>query len=364
MFATRLIPRIPVHSIRLWDSQTRWCQLDTGSRPHEYDFARLYALLAQASRLRADVEFTFGGTPRWAAAGSYPQPSRVDQCANDAIALPPVNESYWTKFVTALVTHAKGRIHAYELWNEANSGYYWAGGLAAMARMSVDAASIIHRIDPSALVLSPSISNDHGGYAFLRRYLRLLPRGTIDAIAVHSYTNGAWPENAVPSQMKAVRSALPGADARIPIWSTEGGWGQNSQFSSSASDQRAFVARYDLQMLVHHLARSYWYGYGNSQWGTLWNGTALTPAGVASRTVQAWLVGATLGGCATADGNLWTCNLTTGPGRKAKIVWVTKRPLHGYSTTGYKTLETLDGRSSPAGSAPITLTTEPVLLSS
>ena len=37
--------------------------------------------------------------------------------------------------------------------------------------------------------------------------------GTINAIAVHSYTNGAWPEQAVPAEMSSVHAALPRAYA-------------------------------------------------------------------------------------------------------------------------------------------------------
>jgi hypothetical protein len=275
----------------------------------------------------------------------------------------PADESYWTNFVTALVTHAKGRIHAYELWNEADYSGFWSGSLAQMVQMSVDAAAIIHRIDPSALVLSPSISDSAEGYAFLQQYLSSLPAGTINGIAVHSYTGGAWPEDTVPTEMQAVRAALPPAYANLPIWSTEGGWGLNSQFSTAASDQRAFVARYDLMMLVQGFARTYWYAYPNTQWGTLWDGTALTPAGVSSRTIYNWLAGATLAGCSTSDSNLWTCNLTTSAGKKAKIVWARTTPVGNYSTKGYRMTNTLSGTSSPTPST-ITVTTEPVMLSS
>jgi hypothetical protein len=363
MFNSALTPRIPVHAMRLWDSNTQWCQMDRGTVSDEYDFGQLDALLGQASRLGADVEFTFGHTPQWAAGGAFPQSSVVDQCSSgwDAV---PVDESYWKNFVTALVTHAKGRIRAYELWNEVDYPPYWSGTLAQMVQMSVDAAAIIHSIDPSALVLSPSITDSAGGYTFLSQYLWLLPAGTIDGIAVHSYTYGAWPEDSVPAELSSVRSALPVAYAGLPIWSTEGGWGLNSWFSSSASDQRAFVARYDLMMLAQTVTRSYWYAYPNTQWGTLWDGTQLTPAGIASRTLDGWLVGATLAGCGSSDGNLWTCTLTTSAGKNARIVWVRNAQVARYSTTAYKTLKTLAGASRATGGRPITVTTEPVLLSS
>jgi polysaccharide biosynthesis protein PslG len=363
MYNWNLTPQVPVHAMRLWDSNTRWCEIDKGTATNRYDFGQLDALLGQASRLGADVQFTFGGTPAWAVNGSSPQ-SVADQCASTPTSNPwdpPTDDSSWTEFVTALVTHAKGRIRAYELWNEAEYQYFWSGSVEQLVRMSVQAAEIIHRIDPSAIVLSPSTSNNPTARAWLNQYLASLPAGTIDAVAVHTYTDGAWPEDAVPAQMSAVRAAIPAAYAGIPIWSTEGGWGHTSQFSTAASDRRAFVARYNLQLLTQGVQRSYWYAYQNSQWGTLWDGTALTPAGVATRTLDSWLAGATLADCSTANGNLWTCTLTTSAGKTARIVWAKTTQVNKYSTDGYRTVKTLDGRSSSAGST-ITVTPEPVLL--
>jgi hypothetical protein len=361
MYQWSLTPAFPVHAMRLWDSNTQWCQMDSGTSSNEYDFSQLDALLGQSSRLGADVEFTFGYTPQWAATGSYPQTLAANQCSFPSSAAPPANESYWTNYVTALVNHAKGKIHAYELWNEANDPNYWSGNVAQLVRMSVDAASIIHRIDPSALVLSPSITANSAGYSFLQHYSASLPAGTIDGIAVHSYTNGAWPESAVPAELSSVRGALPAAFANLPIWSTEGGWGQNSQFSTAPNLQRAFVARYDLMMLAAGFSRSYWYAYQNTQWGTLWDGGALTPAGTATAAIQSWLTGATLEGCASADGNLWTCHLTTGSGQSAEIVWATTWAVW-VPTTGFGTVQTLDGNSTPA-TGWIQAVYEPVLLS-
>jgi hypothetical protein len=365
MFYWGLTPAIPVHTMRLASSNTDWCQMDNGTASNQYNFGQLYALLGQADRLNADVLYTFASTPAWAAGGSYPQPSVTNQCASSSTTLAPADESYWTNFVTALVTAAHGRIHAYELWNEVDYAAFWTGGMAAMVRMSIDAAAIIHRLDPSALVLSPSITNTPEGYAFLRDYLSQLPPGTIDAVAIHTYFRGA-PEDAIPAELATVRSELPAADANLPIWSTEGSWGQNQNFSMTPTDQRAFVARYDLMLLAQHVQRSYWYAYTNGAWGTLqsgsWDSGTLTPAGVASGTVYAWLADATLEGCASSDGNFWTCDLTTSDGKQARVVWATKWAVW-YPTNGYTTVKTLDGQSSSAP-AWIQVLSEPVMLSS
>lgn len=370
MWFSSVTPQVPVPANRLWDSNTQWCQMDSGTAQNQYNFGQVDALVGQAQRLGADVEFTFGDTPAWAVTGSYPQPSAANQCANGGSAAtwnPPKNETYWKNFVTALVTHEKGRIHAYELWNEANYQYYWSGSVSRMVQMSKDAAAIIHSIDPTALVLSPSITADSSGYSWLHNYLSALPPGTINAIAVHSYTNGAWPESPVSNEMQSVRQALPPAYAGLPIWSTEGGWGQNSQFSSDPSDQRGYVARYDLMMLTHGFARTYWYAYPNSQWGTLAlsdsNGNwSVTPAGTATNTVNNWLSGATVAGCSSSDSyqNLWTCNITLANGQQAQVVWATRWSV--WYQSPYSTQHDLSGGSSPTNQGWILPTREPVLL--
>jgi hypothetical protein len=358
MAKSGLTPQIPVHAMRLWDSGTKWCEMDRGTSSNQYDFSKLDAYLSNASNLGADVTFAFGGTPNWATTGAYPQSSATSQCSTSSWGSPPTDESYWTNFVTALVTHAKGKIHAYELWNEFDNPSFWSGSVDQLVRMSVDAAAIIHRIDPSALVLGPSV--DAGGFPVLTQYLSALPTGTIDAVAYHSYTHGACPENSVPAQMSNLRAAIPSAYANLPIWSTEGGWGKNSELTSTACTQKAFVARYDLLQFSQGYARSYWYAYPNSNWGTLWDGTNLTPAGVATRTLDGWLVGATLSPCKSSDGNLWTCDLTTSDGKKAQVVWATTWAVW-YSTSGYTTVKNLDGGSSAAPSS-IQAGYEPVLL--
>jgi hypothetical protein len=162
--------------------------------------------------------------------------------------------------------------------------------------------------------------------------------------------------------MKSVRAALPSAYANTPIWSTEGSWGTNNVFSPVAADQSGFVARYELMMLNQGVVRNYWYAYQDSQWGTLWNGTSLTPAGTAMKSIENWLSGANFSGCSTSDNNLWTCNLTTSSGKKARIEWATSWGVW-LRTTGFSKVKTLEGVTSPA-TGWVQVLQEPLLLTS
>src|SRR5437870_3180653 len=67
----------------------------------------------------------------------------------------------WTDFLTALATRYRGRIHAYEIWNEPNLDREWgdsqpnAKAYTAMLKASYQA---IKAADPQALVVSAGMS--------------------------------------------------------------------------------------------------------------------------------------------------------------------------------------------------------------
>ena len=74
---------------------------------------------------------------------------------------PPDNPRDWTDFLTALATRYRGRIHAYEIWNEPNLDREWGDKTpdpAAYTRMLKDSYQAIKAADPQALVVSAGMS--------------------------------------------------------------------------------------------------------------------------------------------------------------------------------------------------------------
>jgi hypothetical protein len=131
-------PTITFGAQRLWDTGTRWNQIETSRGV--YDWSVFDAWLAKAT---APLLYTFGGTPAWAAADK---------------SLPPTDMAMWDEFVQAVVTRAAGRIEAYELWNEPNLRKFFSGTVAQMVEMSRRAFQIIKTADKGhqAIVVSPS----------------------------------------------------------------------------------------------------------------------------------------------------------------------------------------------------------------
>jgi hypothetical protein len=356
-----LTPPWHVQTIRLWDAGVKWCDLNPA--PGQYNWAHLDSWLQYATETGADLVYTFGGTPGWAVPGGQGGCGAASNEAPDATA--------WQSFVSALVQHANGRIKYFELWNEWDWSYFWAGGVPTMVAMAEQAASVIHGAHEGLELLTPSIT-PYDGNNYLESFLQALPpsSGTIDVVAVHTYTQsskgqGLWPEDTLYQFIFKVRSAMQNAGyGAYPLWSTEGGWGDNSWFGgySDPASQRAFVARYDLVLLSLGLSRAYWYAYGNPSWGTLWTSSGLTPAGTATGTLLDWLVGATLTGpCGKDGGGLWTCDLTRPNGYRARILWVQAGSRSVPTPSGYTTLRTLSGGSAPAPSA-LSVSIEPVLI--
>jgi polysaccharide biosynthesis protein PslG len=74
---------------------------------------------------------------------------------------PPDNPKDWTDFVTALASRYKGRIQAYEIWNEPNLDREWGGKTPdpkAYTAMLTASYQAIKAADPQAIVISAGVS--------------------------------------------------------------------------------------------------------------------------------------------------------------------------------------------------------------
>jgi len=117
---------------------------------------------------------------------------------------PPDRMSDWTDFVAALASRYKGRIDAYEVWNEPNLAREWgrrppnAAEYVAFLKASYDA---IKRADPQALVITAGLSpttdisaNARSDVLYLREMYAAGARGAFDMLGVHGAGFKAAPE--------------------------------------------------------------------------------------------------------------------------------------------------------------------------
>jgi len=109
---------------------------------------------------------------------------------------PPNNLSDFTDFLTALATRYRGRIHAYEIWNEPNIDREWGDKTpdpVAYTRMLKDSYEVIKAADPQALVVSAGMSPTSTSNAqampdldFIRAMYANGARDSFDLLGVHA----------------------------------------------------------------------------------------------------------------------------------------------------------------------------------
>ena len=200
-----------------------------------------------------------GLTPIWATA--RPKEKSDYQPGNAA---EPSNMQFWRDYVRTVVTRYKGRIEAYEIWNEPNRKDDFSGTVRQLANLTHEAYSIIKSVDPAALVVSasPTASN---GIDWFSQYLAQGAGNWIDVVGYHLYVNPLPPEEMLPLG-EAVRHTMKmhGIGSK-PLWDTETGWAKPKTFQSQ-EEKDAYVSRALIVNWPVGVQRLYWYAWDNHQW--------------------------------------------------------------------------------------------------
>jgi hypothetical protein len=187
----------------------------------------------EAHKRGLKVLVTLWLTPGWANGG------RSDKA-------PPTNPQDYADFARWAASHWKGRVAAWQVWNEPDPGQpYFAGTLAEYVALLKAAYPAFKAGDPNALVVlgGPS-SNDDG---WISQLYALGAKGSFDVLATHPYQGiaDAPPEHPDDgnrwwfTHLPAVRQVmLRHGDGAKPIWFTEFGWSAHSNWPGIANWQR------------------------------------------------------------------------------------------------------------------------------
>jgi hypothetical protein len=226
----------PANAHYLPDLHMEWARLviswnDAEPGPGQFQWAGTDAIVNQvapAAKLILQVAYT----PAWA----RPAPA-------DPAMTPPRDAQDMARFVAAAAARYRGRVVAYEIWNEPNLGQYWgnhkpdAAGYVALLRAVRPA---LRAADPEAVLITAALAltgnRDDVEAVGQDRYLRDLYRaglaGVTDVIGMHLYGYTFAPEapHAHPAgfyfregeALHAVMEEM--GDGARPGWVTEMGW--------------------------------------------------------------------------------------------------------------------------------------------
>ena len=203
-----------------------WATIET--TPGAYRWTDPDNVLRAAEGAGAAVLLRVHGTPQWARPPDSSQSS------------PPANQEDFARFMRQLARRYRGRVTAYEIWNEPNLNYEWgyrSPDPAEYAALLKTAYQAIKAEDPAALVVSagPAPTGEGkppevlGDLDFIEGMYQAGAKGYFDALGSHLYSNFP-PDFDSPAEITFARVAkqrqimLKYEDADTSVWITEMGW--------------------------------------------------------------------------------------------------------------------------------------------
>ena len=356
----------PFGALRLWDNGTAWSQIEL--EPGVYKWDNLEGILENAqAKGMTDILMVLGTTPEWNAKkigpDDYPQPGAASA---------PKDLKAWDAWVTEVATRYKGRITAYQIWNEANLKNFWNGTPEEMAELTKRAYDIIKAIDPAALVVSASPSTRLTGPfdKFFPAYLKALAAKDwpIDVVAIHTYPSADGDPAARGAIIKVVQEYLTAAGApELPLWDTElnyglAGPGALPKQEITGAKAAGWVVRTYIDDLRYGVGRSYWYIWTQKPYDLL--GIQAYPGSDAEQgffALENWVLGSSFDGCTDAAGAV-TCNFSK-DGTSWVVAWAEKGDVPFTAPAGTKLVcDPLANCQESQEGAQITLTEIPVRL--
>lgn len=318
-------PAVSFGSWRLWDTYAVWPNVEP--QKGRWDFSHVDRYVSLAESHGVEILMPLGLTPTWAS--SRPTEKSAYGPGNAA---EPRDLSDWTGYVRQVATRYKGRIHAYEIWNEPNLSDFFSGGPEQMLELARAAYGVLKQVDKTVLVLTPS-ATAQSGIEWLAGYLQLGGGAYADVIGFHFYVTPEPPEAMVEliEHLRAVLREKHSADK--PVWNTETGWlienrqtevkPQRSPFSKvlTLEEASAYVARSYLLSWAMGIARFYFYSWDSEVGGlTEADGRTLKTPAFALAETENWLLGAHMVSCLVDERRTWSCELSR-PGYRAWVVW-------------------------------------------
>ena len=195
----------------------------------------------------------------------------------------PLDREAWKQFLTALGTRYKGRIAAYQIWNEpdAKNGFYPFDPKAYVSLLK-ESSEVLRAADPKAKIglggfaagLSPATTFNKIDNAWpAGAFYALNPQPYFDIVDCHFYSTGepgqSW--DRVREDVKAGNGFLKSVgEDKKPLWNSEtsmysgpvgqsGGWGNVPYISES--DQANELIKLHVQSLSVGVERTFWYGF-------------------------------------------------------------------------------------------------------
>ncbi|WUG91152.1 helix-turn-helix domain-containing protein [Streptomyces sp. NBC_00454] len=363
--STGAMPTFQIDTVRLWDSRTRWSNIQP--RRGAYDWSILDRLVTAANQAGLPVLFTMGGTPDWASPNgphtAYDDGSRTS---------PPDDLADWTAFVSAVATRYRGRIDAYELWVLGNDTRFYSGSPETLVEMTREAKAVLDAADPDATVVCPSMGRlwEAEGMHALERFSELRGYDSCDVAGVKLYQRTASdPPEEMLGLVGEIDRAFHRGGSHPKLWSTGTTYDIPLQKPLEEPAASANAVRFFLVGLYARYQRMYFYNWGGSKIPIVMqpDGQPPTTAALYVEELRRWVHGTRIRSCgngvaARLPDGVWQCRFDR-DGAELTIVWDPTGTARLKAPPGVKAVRHLDDSTSPvAADGMVEVTALPVLL--
>jgi hypothetical protein len=287
----------------------KWVRVDMGwgsfqeSGPDSYSqwyIDRADQVVDEARKRGLNVLATIWWTPGWAN-------------GNAGRETPPTNPDDYGRFAGWVANHFKGRVAAWEIWNEPNDGFF-NGTAADYAELLKAAYPAIKASDPSSQVVFGGPT--HNDSAWIKKVYEAGGAGNFDVMATHPYTGPAdappegpddgnmWTMAHVETIYKLMKQW---GDGDKKIWFTEFGWSTHPTAQGAPNWMRGVTLEQQAEYMIRalkfigesfpYVTNVFWYNERNTNsgnvhvdnFGLLYRDLTPKPA---YHAVKAFLVGA------------------------------------------------------------------------
>jgi len=250
--------------VRLWDCGVTW--KDVNPAPDVYGWSRLDHLINLYSDRK--ILYVFAATPQWIAMN--PNQGHFAPWLGPGTNSLPSDLDQWNKFVWQVVSRYKGRIHAYQIWNEpqlVDFMYPWTqSNRNRLATMTWRANRTIKSVDPKARVVSAAVlpRPSSGGMKRGGRYLSALrERGwPVDIVACHIYPEVGKRAKRWGVLLNNVRKSVEDMKGPKNIWVTETNY--NLLGPVIPENIAGGLIRNTYQQAGN--SKIFWYGWDSTSW--------------------------------------------------------------------------------------------------
>lgn len=364
-------PTIKIGSWRLWDARVSWPHLEP--QHNNWQFRQLDSYVSDAKHRGMSLLLPLGLSPTWAAS----KPHENSAYKQLGWASPPKDITDWEQYVERVMRRYRGRIQAYEIWNEPNLTRFYSGSTTQLVEMTCAAMRIRDAIDPGALIVSPAATEKEKGISWLRDFLELGGGKCIDVIGFHFYLHA----HEVPEQLvkylrmvKEVREST--GLGHLPIWNTESGWyfelkrtrPQVRYHIVPYEETASYVMRAMVIAASEGIERFYWYAWNNGMMGGLVevDTKELALGAKGYQALMKWILGHRVSECVVRL-DVWRCPIDEGDEQSSWVAWSSKPNSKWLNESSEVLIEKLDATGGLVAKTirrgdSVTLTQTPILV--